>query len=155
MSQPIDDSTRNVVPRWRPFEVSANLRELDASRKGPVLSVTPSPEEVDEAIIQWRRHRTPFHAAEVVDIALLVDDSTVGRDAAEFLLTEGISEISANVARSLLTPPSHPKPETASDLTSAASWHRIATVKRRLIRAPYDAISWIDIAREYSALGPA
>ena len=148
MSQPIDDSKRHVVPRWRPFEVSARLSELDAFRKCPVLAVKPSPDEVDEAIAQWRRHRTPFHAAEVVDIALLVEEPSVGRDAAEFLLSEGVGKISTNVARSLLVPPSHRRPDTRSDLTPAAIFRRIATIKRRLTRAPYDAIAWVDVARE-------
>ena len=153
MSQPIDDSERHVVPRWRPFSVSARLSELDAFRRTPILAAKPSPEEIHEAIVQWRRHRTPFHAAEVVDIALLLDEPRVGKDAAEFLLREGASDISARVARSLLTPVSLPNPYGTVDPTPADKYRRIAIAKRRLVLAPYDAITWVDIAREYSALG--
>ena len=153
MSQPIDDSKRHVVPRWRPFGVSAGLSELDAFRKTAVLAAKPSPEEVHEAVQQWRRHRTPFHAADVVDIALLLDDPSVGTGAAEFLLSEGGSELSTHVARSLLTPVSLLQPEPQIDLEPADKYRRIAVAKRRLVLAPYDAITWIDIAREYSALG--
>lgn len=153
MSDLIDDSRRHVVPRWRPFGVSAGLDELNSFQRTPALAPKPSPAEVREAIRQWRRHKTPFHAAEVVDIALLLDDPSVGGDAAEFLLSEGVSEISTHVARSLLDPVVLPHPQIQVDLTSADMHRRIAIAKRRLALTPYDAMTWVDIAREYSSLG--
>jgi hypothetical protein len=41
----------------------------------------------------WLRHRTPFHAADLLDAALVLDRSDIATDAAEFLLSADVSQL--------------------------------------------------------------
>ena len=151
--QQVDDSRRQVVPRWRPFRVAAQLRLLDSPGTSP--SLEPAPGELEELVEDWRRHRSPFHAANLVDAAVVLNRPEIAADAAQFLLSEGRGGlIETDLARFVLGDGGEtPLATTPPDLSRQERYRRIAEARRSLRQQPWNPILLVDLAREYSALG--
>lgn len=158
MAQKVDDSTRQVVPRWRPFHVAVRHGQLEGgnAQQAPRL-VTPKQGEIEDLIREFRVHRKPWHAADLLDAAFVLGQPELGAEAARFLVEEGASELTMSLARELLAVTTTTSGESAEDipreLTARERYERIATLRRALRQVPTDPIGWIDLARDYSALG--
>src|SRR5690349_3024011 len=86
MPQHIDDNTRQVVPRWRPFIVAAKLGLLEASGASR-HPLEPSPGELEQLQRDWQNQRSPFHAMNLVDAAIVLNKPDIATDAAQYLLS--------------------------------------------------------------------
>ena len=151
MPHQLDDRKRLIVPRWRPFRVAARLGSINAG-KGQPRPVPVVPGEVEKVRADWERGGTPGHAADLVDAALLAGRPEIAMDAAEFLLTADLGQVSRSVARAVLA-----REEVNSsdppEIDALERHGRIAAAKRSLARHPRDPVLWVDVAREYSILG--
>lgn len=154
MAQHIDDRHRQVVPRWRPFRIAADLGHLEPTppheRKRVIV---PAPGELEELTRDWKTYRSPVHAADLIDAALVTGRLEVGADAAEFLLQCDVSDLSRAMARAVLFPGTPSRPPEPPDLSRNERYRRIAVARRYLHRTPRDPIRWVDLAREYSIVG--
>ena len=152
MIQQVDDSRRLVVPRWRPFRVAAGLGLLDSPGKPPVPK--PSSGELEEVQADWRRHRSPFHAANLVDLAVVLNRPEIATDAAVFIASSGNSALPEfELARFVLSNMDRPISATPPDLSPSTRFRRIAEARRSLRRQPRNPILIVDLARDYSSLG--
>ncbi|HVF60966.1 MAG TPA: hypothetical protein VNJ70_14260 [Thermoanaerobaculia bacterium] len=113
-----------------------------------------APGEIEELRQDWERHRTVFHAADLVDAAFVAGKPEVALDAASFLSHNGVTEISRQLAGQILMPAD--KSTTIvdpPDIQPSERYQRIAHGKRHLRMYPRDPIRWVDLARDYSILG--
>jgi len=154
MPQQVDDPNRLMVPRWRPFRIAASMGLLDASQPGLAAGPQVAPEEFEKLRVAWERHRSLVHASELVDAALLVRRPEVAEDAAAFLVHKSPNATSREVAAALLliSQPASVVQEPRA-LLPRERHERIALLKRHLRMYPRDAMSWVDLARDYSVLG--
>jgi len=151
--QNLEDKNRRVVPRWRPFRIAAKLQTLDSI--GTANQLEPKPEEVEHLLRDWRLNRTPFHAANVIDAAVVLNRPEIGLDAAQFIFknfSEGTVE--SDLARQVLNGVAEiPLPSTPPEIGQKERRTRIAAYRRSLREQPRNPILLVDLAREYSALG--
>ena len=84
------DKDRKVIPRWRTFDMTLRLRELE--------SVTPSrahqqvtPDFLAPKIMDWLEHQTVGHAADLVGTALSIGREKEVSEAARFLLRNDLN----------------------------------------------------------------
>ena len=154
MAQRIDDRRRQVVPRWWPYRVAASLGELDAvSPIREAGSPRLDPSEIEQLLQDWHHNQNPFHAATLIDAALMSGQLSIAADAADWVLQNGgVSDVSLELAREVLTP-SQPQFEAISAPAPQKRWKRIAAYRHNLRSSPRDSLLWVDLAREYSALG--
>lgn len=155
MGDYVDDTRRLVIPRWRPFRESAALGQLSAAirERSPGFPKV-DPREIEELKSDWREHRSPVHAANLLDAALMAGDTSMGSEVAEWLLANGgVSSHSTSLAKALLSPTSPSGDIVPGALSSESRFARIAAYRRQLRRYPEDPLLWVDLAREYSALG--
>ena len=155
MAQLVDDQKRQLVPRWWPLRIAVWLGLLEPTT--PVhgsVAVRPSSGELEQLREDWERHRSPVHAAELVDAAFVSQQPEMAADAAKFLLGTDASVQTRALANALL---SH---DDEGDLASESQvidkrtrWRRIAAARRSLRRTVNDPIRWTELAREYSLLG--
>jgi len=152
---------RKMVPRWRSAAASAATGELQPLRT-ETRSPVPPPDraELELRIDEWRSTRTVSFAADLVGVALVLDEYEAGRDAAEFLLqTETpATELARSLAAHLLEPEQQQLafPEaagTTDDLTRFRA--RIRDLRARTRLDPRDVLAWVDLAHMYVSLGLA
>lgn len=144
------------MPRWRTFHVSCSMGLLDNANVSRLRRpLQPAPGEIEELHASWRRHRSLEHAADLVDAAIILGDSELAMDAAEFLLQEGgLSEASLMLARHVTSAESdHPSLEDVPEFSRPVRYGKIARFRRTLRRWPDNPLAWVDLAREYSNLG--
>ena len=152
------DRDRNVIPRWRRFEDSLRLGELDSSSEPPVHQ-TIARDFLSQKIADWRTHGTVGHAADLVGAAITLRREDEVSDAASFLLRQdhSVSEPARSLARRALMSrdgaPTLLLPPTESDQVAVRA--QVRTYRQLLREEPYDAISWVELARQYAALGLA
>ena len=151
----ITDKDRRVIPRWRTFESTLSLRELESSTAKP----THQQEESDllaPKMADWLKFRTVGHAADAVGAAIVLGRGFDVHDAAQFLLAAepGVSPWVKELAQRVLN--------TSDDVVLVPGATDIATLKdriktfRRLLRtAAWDPITWVDLSHAYAALGLA
>lgn len=155
MAENVDDRRRQVVPRWWPVRIAASLGQLDSTAGQRVAaSPTPATGELEQLERDWRRERNPLNAAGLVDAALVLGRPEIGAEAASWLLRHGgVSDVSVEVARSLLNPVEDMPTEGASLFSREHRYAQVARIRRRLRRLPRNALLWVELAREYSSLG--
>ena len=154
MPQNIEDPRRQVVPRWRPFRVAAHLGLLGDPGPGKER-LEPSPGEIEELEAEWHRHRSPSHAANLIDAAIVLNRPEIATEAARFLLSNPLDDSSqSDLARFILGEVIGPEPvATPPDLAPQERHRRIAAARRSLHRQPRNPVLLVDLARDYSALG--
>jgi tetratricopeptide (TPR) repeat protein len=151
----VDDVNRQVVPRWRPFRIAADMGEVAGIGATTVERPTPSPGELETLIGEWKTGPTPATASELVDAGLVLGSLPVAREAAEWLLRRrDTGELSSQLAKAIIMEggdsPSPPEPPL---VTSRERFRRVARLRRLLANNPRNPIAWVDLAREYSILG--
>lgn len=154
MPEPLDDRRRRVVPRWWDVRVAASLGQLDAATAYRVAApLVPVKGEVEDLLTHWERQPNRFHAAELVDAALALDKPELASDAASWILKNGgVSEISESLARRVIG--ERTQSDTARAVpTRLGRQQRVASYRRRLRAEPRNPLLWVELAREYSALG--
>src|SRR5260370_17589593 len=151
--QKLEDDRRQVVPRWRPFGVAAKLKCLDSV--GLPTPLKPHVNEIEHLIRDWRNNRTPFHAANLVDAAIVLDRAEIASEAAAFLAEGGQPGfIDTELARVVLGRAGDvPLPDTPPKIAPQERYKRIAAYRRSLREQPWNPIRLVDLAREYSTLG--
>lgn len=155
MAEFIDDTKRHIIPRWRPFRVAASLGELAGLKVANVVPrPSPAPGELEDLNRAWRLKRSPSAASDLIDAALVVGESGVAREAAEWVLAQGdVSEVSHSLARELLGAAAGGSTLSPLRLKEQERSKRIAAYRRLLTQSPRNPLLWVDLAREYSILG--
>lgn len=160
MKIPYQDEPRKVVPRWRDSRTSARLGELDG-----VGSNKPVPLLRDEVLslrkAEWESHRTLAYAADYLATAIVMDRLSPARDAIDFILAHtengaqgGLRDLAIFARERLggtpnVTQVQYPLFYVSPDELVA----RVRALRKRLHEEPRNAVSWIDLALAYTALG--
>lgn len=153
MPQHIDDNTRQVVPRWRPFIVAAKLGLLEASGASR-HPLEPSPGELEQLQRDWQNQRSPFHAMNLVDAAIVLNKPDIATDAAQYLLSNPPrADYDLSIAHFILAGAPEEEQRFPRDLSLSDRHRRIAAARRSLHREPRNAILLVDLGRDYSVLG--
>jgi tetratricopeptide (TPR) repeat protein len=153
MPEPVDDRRRTVVPRWWNVRVAASLGQLDAATTVRVAA-PPSPieGEVEALVLQWQLEPNRFHAANLIDAAITLERPHIASDAAAWILEHGgVSSVSEDLARLVV---GGVEVQDSRSVPTPNGRHKAVADYRRSLRAqPRNPILWVEIAREYSALG--
>ena len=153
MPEFVDDTRRQVVPRWWDVRTAASLGQLDAATPlRDAAPLVPTVGEVEGLLERWRRHPSRFHAAELVDAALALERPHVAEDAAIWIVENGgVSSVSERLARKVLGDVDQAEPCAVP--TSVGRHQRVSGFRHRLRQHPRNPVLWVELAREYSALG--
>ena len=164
-----DDSTagvgRRVIPRWRPFRLTAALGELDSSGEAVPQVEHPGGESGAEfrALVEaWEKHRSLSFAADLVGAATVRGNPEPAIEAAQFIVSLGDSAPAGarTLASSVLSTTSATAPTIDDDVTEAravaderALRVQVAALRNKLREGPRNAPLWVDLARTYTLLG--
>ena len=150
------DIERRVIPRWRTLDETLALQELD-SVAPPNGHQKAQSDFLAQKMLDWRRHRSVGHAADLVGTAL-----TLGRwreviGAAEFLLRDDInaSPWARELAEQIVQAPSHVvrPPQTPVAIGTSAIREQARILRHMLHVESRDSISWVELSRVYTILG--
>ena len=151
------DVDRNIVPRWRQFEDSLRLGELD-SASAEVNHLFVTRDFLRQKIADWKDNQTLGHASDAVGAAITLKRESEVREPARFILRTIRSEqplVAELAERALEDPPTTgqivslaPKPTKRSTLQTQIRTHR-----EILRNEPRDAIGWVELSRLYITLG--
>ena len=152
------NKNRKVVPRWRTFDTTLKLGELGSySPPRPHEKVTR--DFLFSKVIDWQKHRTKIHAAELVGAAIVLGREPECEEAAKFLLQDDISssswvrELARRALRSQPADQSSKPPEVSQELSEKILHSQVRSLRQLVRTEPRDAISWVDLSRSYATLG--
>lgn len=153
------NKNRKVIPRWRTFDETLKLGEL-GSYSPPRSHKKVAVDFLFSKVIDWQKHRTKVHAAELVGAAIVLGRESECEEAANFLLQDDVSsslwvrELASRALRSQSTDQSSNSPEVRPELPDEKILYSQVRSLRQLVRTePRDAISWVDLSRLYATLG--
>lgn len=143
MSAPPKAINRSIIPRWRDFRTTTALGEISGARKPP-RSPTAQAASIPSLLAAWNEHGTKSYAADLVTSAFLSNSFDKAIDAAKYLLqrpeiTPGLRRIAMRVLGGAPR-----EPENRSD---------IRFFRKRTRQDPRDALSWLEMARQYISNG--
>ena len=149
------DKDRKVVPRWRTLDITLRHGELNSTAPPRAQKVTS--DFLAQKLMDWRRHQTVGHAADLVGAALTLGREREVTGAARFLLQNDlrVSSWARELAEQALKTPANvetvpPKPEA---LEKGAFYARVRDFRRLLRAEPRDPITWVELSRTYAILG--
>ena len=149
---------RRVIPRWRTFDKTLNLGELDPVQND-YTHYKISYDFLAQKINDWRKHKTVAHATDLVGSASLIigqiEDVNVTA-AARFLLRDDISASpwSREIARQILKIPDTNEHIVNTEKVDKEILHSQVSHFRQLLRIePKDPITWVELSRTYACLG--
>ena len=149
------DADRRVIPRWRTYDVTRLLGELDSIDSPPRHAAVIS-DFLASKVTDWRRNRTVGHASDLVGAGLTLGRETEVADAAQFLLRDDLSvsawtrELADHALRVPVATMSGLNPRAVDQ---SALYARIRALRHLLHTEPKDPISWVDLALAYACLG--
>ena len=145
----IQDQERRVVPIWRDSRTAIALGDQSPLRREPQSLVRRH--EIEETRQDWLRNKTVGHAADLVASAVSIGEHGMAKDAARFLmdLAEEITpSLERCVKRILNGDKDLDVPALGKNRQASIHWCR-----RRLKAGPRNPLMWLDLARDFSALG--
>lgn len=152
------EEKRHVIPRWRDFQTTLKLNELN--------SYNTTVEKIDYDIspllkkqYEWQKNKSLVYATDLVASALVFGKYNYAKDAAEYILNndELVSELSIKQAKIILGEKnicSICNYKSQEDiLNNNHLGGKINALKRSLYNDQYNSIVWADLSREYAIIG--
>ncbi|MCZ0937635.1 MAG: hypothetical protein OXJ55_03300 [Caldilineaceae bacterium] len=151
-----ENERRNVIPRWRTFDETAKLGELEPSARQLQESLhSTSHDPLAQAKADWEKHRTIGHAADLVGAGIFLERSHEVQEAIEFLRYRE-SQTSIWV-KELLEQFSSESEDDVSTIEPASiqqrAIRRVQNLRPLLRDEPKDPITQVDIAHAFYTLG--
>ena len=145
-----DTTDRNIIPRWRDSNLTATTKE-----GGSLGAVTPRPldmRQLKEKRLEWEQHPSTITATELLNAAVVLNQATLARDAARYLLDAKttVLETVKHLSYSILE--QEPPAQLAFPPAITAK-EQIRRLRLGLQRFPINPIAWVDLARAYATLG--
>ena len=143
------DRDRQILPRWRSFEETCRLGELDSVYAN--RNVEDSRDPLIPKVYDWNTHNTIGHAADLVGAAIVVGQEDRAIDAAKFLLLRDKDDISPwlrELAERVLT-----ADHSYASTEEMKPKDRVRYYRRALRDEPRDPVMYVDISRAYASLG--
>ena len=156
MSTILEDPKRRTVPRWRPWRDAVRLGDADTSNRTRVLE-KPSLANLIKAKRDWEANPSVPFAADFLGAAYAIGEQHIAKDAAEFILTaeRGTNQAVRDLANIVLKDRDSvervlPDPPHVSTTDQRL---KIRSLRLSLREFPRDPLAYMDLAREYVALG--
>lgn len=149
---------RRVIPRWRTFNKTLSLGELDPVENNYV-HFRISYDFLAQKISDWRKYRTVAHATDLVGSASLIIGKTEDVNiiaAARFLLRDDISVSpwSREIARRILKrPDTNESISNVEEVDKKILYSHVSHFRQLLKVEPKDPITWVELSRTYACLG--
>lgn len=149
-------ANRKIIPRWRDFLTTAALGQLAPSSAAQPELPFPTASEL-EAREAWRRHRTLWHALDLLGSAFVIGDTNDEevQSAATYVSKYGddCPSIARVLAEKLLNPRREPEVTEAAPENEEMTRREIHLRRLRLQSEARNSILWVDLARLYTNLG--
>jgi tetratricopeptide (TPR) repeat protein len=154
MSTLLEDPERRVVPRWRPWREAVALAPVDPPTRYQKIS-EPNPKDLIQAQHDWVKNRSLPFAGDFIGIASALGQGKIAEEAAAFILEsrQHASRAAIDLAKSIVSPPKAESDIPRQLSNQEASRKNIQRLRSNLHEFPRNALSYMDLAREYVVLG--
>jgi len=159
-SSNLNNTTRNVIPRWRGFNETLSLGELSpiTNKKAIVQSDFIDSIQHQQKIFDWKINKTISTAIELLNSSYIVDDDASLFETASFLksgklnISPSIKHFSNNI---LIVNPLkiEGEPNTSFEKLGSIIGQLIKKFRQSVSNNPNNPISWLELARLYLIIG--
>lgn len=149
------ESKRNIIPRWREFNKTAQLGEL-SSLNAAQIEIPYDETELAFKHNEWITHKTLPYAADLVASSFALGNYDYAKEAAEFILSQNAAtEFAKDIARKVILNEQELGFCTYKNhqYSKKTTQQRVSYIRSLLSSDPRNSIAWADIAREYTILG--
>lgn len=150
----LEQRDRRIVPRWRDFKTTLALGELDDRRPPMPVSVVDQ-DALTRLASEWQKHRTIWHAADLLSSSFVLGVSDKFRDAAVFVLENRKSAPStlASLAEMVLQGSRASEPGEVESVKEDRISQSIHGLRKRVRDEPRNALLWAELSRLYTLRG--
>ncbi len=157
MSSIIGEKDRRIVPRWRPSaqarDTSITLTKSDPEDARRAAEVALS---VESNRLAWEQDPSLWNALDYVAGAIVAGKLNEAEGALHQIRTDPRSPKAATSFINFLENPAHPTDDVENlSFVDKQARIQIRESRQKLNEFPWDAISWIDLARGFTNLGLA
>ncbi len=165
MSEPLEQSQRQVVPRWRDFQDAVRVGELGSSLppKGPAAgdeaNFRAAREVWDRAVSRGSNRLALLLAPDVMGNALLLGKPGLASDVARGIvdseedLPHLVGDLARRVTQALDRQPRLELPVHSGIVEVEQARDQVRRLRRRLAVNPHNPIGWVELARAYTIAG--
>lgn len=156
------DKDRKVIPRWRTFDQTLRIGELN-SIASPRKHHQVTSDFLVLKVRDWLEHHTVGHATDLVGSALTLGKEKNEREVAEaakFLLQGNlsVSPWARELAKQALKDPEDAEKVSALKALEEFTlyeklYEKVRTLRHLLRTEPKDPITWVELSRLYAILG--
>ena len=154
----LDDPVRRTVPRWRFWKDAVQLGDVDCAHESRKPK-EPNLIGLERAKFDWETHQTLPFAGDFIGVAYSLGRGDLAKDAADFVrnASSTASKALIDLANKILSEEGQRSstPFEPPILQPEDRHKRIAYLKNILSRYPRHPLAYMDLAREYVALGQA
>ena len=150
------DPDRKTIPRWRFWKDAVQLGDVDSTHEFRKPK-EPNLEGLDRAQFDWEANRTLPFAGDFLGAAYALGQGSRAKDAANFVrnVRTRASKAVVDLANKILDEEEQGSSSPAEPpiLQPADRYKRISFLRNLLSRFPRHPLAYMDLAREYVALG--
>jgi tetratricopeptide (TPR) repeat protein len=150
----VENSNRNVVPRWRDFVTTSALGELTSTKSSDPLSHEDF-EALSQRASEWENNQTIWHAADLLSSAFVVGEVDPRASAVQYILNnrDKAPLPLVRLAQSIANPAEEQTVEEICLVQEDEIYRGIHATRTRLRDEPRNAIQWVELSRLYTLLG--
>lgn len=152
------DKKRNVIPRWRDLSQTAALGELAPLKRASKSELVHPSDFLDKKKVDWTLDRTVKNSIELLNSSIVIGDDESLDQIVYYLDNHSFGE--SKIIRSLLDKVTN----AHGDANVSSSTHSITDLDKvigekikkcriNIHRNPFNAVSWIELARLYLIVG--
>ena len=150
------EQDRKVIPRWRSFDSTSLLGELDSVAKFRKHR-TVTTKFLTDKIANWQLHQTEVYAADALGAAIVLGREQEVTDIANFLMRVSSDSwmFGMELAKHVLNLTNHKISELSppTNLIDSEQHTHVRTLRQLLRVEPNDPITWVELSRVYVTIG--
>lgn len=161
MDKNFEEKKRKIIPRWRDFQTTLSLGELESTGKPIPVKVSVPIDALNEQMVDWQKHKSLAFASDLVGSAFVLGISDSIEEAAAFILSKdsAANDLQRRVASQAIEPEFRrpidriSKTPDSQEIIIDLSKNNVRRYREQLKKSLRNPVKLVELSREFATLG--